>query len=51
MKIYRKKWKEKQLYGYFKRQTMEIAHKITWVWLLSENLNRETESVLLAAPK
>ena len=30
-KITRKpKWKEKQLYGHFKRQTTEISHKKTW---------------------
>ena len=25
-----KKWKEKQLYEYFKRQTKETAYKISW---------------------
>ena len=30
-KLEKKKWEEKQLYGYFKRQTGEIAHEKTWV--------------------
>ena len=36
---------EKQLYGYFKRQTSEK----TWIWLRKGNLKRETESLLIAA--
>ena len=43
------KWKEKQLYGHFKRQTNEISHKKTWIWIRKENLKRETESLLIAA--
>ena len=48
-KITRKqKWGVKQLYGNFKRQTRELSHKKTWVWLEMENLKRETESLLIA---
>ena len=32
-KTLKKKWEEKQLYQYFKRQTSEIAHKKIWTWL------------------
>ena len=44
-----KKLKEKQLYGYFKRQTKDVAHNKTWKWLRRSNLKRETESLLIAA--
>ena len=32
--------KKKQLYGYFKRQTNKIAHKMTWTWQRKGNLWR-----------
>ena len=44
----RQKCEEKQLYGYFKRQTNEISHKKTWTWLRKGNLKRETESLPIA---
>ena len=45
-KITRKqKWEEKQLYGYFKRQTSEISHEKTWTWLRKENLKRERNKI------
>ena len=44
-----KKWKEKQLFGHFRRQTSEISRKKTWSWLRKENVLRETESLLIAA--
>ena len=37
----------KKLYGYFKLQTMEIAHEMTWTWLRKVNLKRENESLLI----
>ena len=44
-KITRKqKWEEKQLYGYFKRQTSEISYVKTWTWLRKGNLKSETDS-------
>ena len=39
----------KQLYGYFEGQTSEILHAKTWRWLKRGDLNRETESLLIAA--
>ena len=30
----KQKQEEKQLYGYFKRQTSKIAHEKTWTWLI-----------------
>ena len=39
----------RQLYGRFKRLISNISHKKTWTWLRKENLNRETESLLIAA--
>ena len=41
-------WEEKQLYGYFKRQTSDISHEKTWTWQRKGNLNRETESLFIA---
>ena len=50
MAITRKqKWEEKQLYGCFKRLTSNISHRKTWTWLRKGNLQRETESLLIAA--
>ena len=43
-KTRKQKWEEKQLYGYFKRQT-EV---ITWTWLRRRKLQKETESLLIA---
>ena len=37
------------MYGHFKRQTGEISHKKTWIWLRKENFKRETESLPIAA--
>ena len=45
----KKKWEEKLLYGHFKRQTSKISHEKTWTWLRNRNLERETESLLIAA--
>ena len=41
----KKKWKEKQLYGYFKQQTGEIVYEKTWLW--KGNLQRVSESLLI----
>ena len=38
------KWGKKQMYGYFKRQTIEISQKKTWP--RKRNLKREKESLL-----
>ena len=43
----KQKWEEKQLYGYFKRQTVEIAHKTVLKWLRKGNLKSETEYLLI----
>ena len=43
-----KKWEEKQLYGYFKRQTKDIAHEMTWTWFTMET-SREKLNLLIAA--
>ena len=43
------KWKKTQLYGYSKRQTDEISHEKTRIWLRKGSCERETESLLLAA--
>ena len=45
----KQKWEEKQLSGYFKRQTSEISHEKTWTWIRKGKLCREAESLLLAA--
>ena len=47
-KTRKQRWKEKQLYGYFKRQTGKISHKMTGTWLWKRNFKRETESLLIA---
>ena len=39
----KEKWEEKQLYGYFKRQTSELSHEKTWTWLRKGNIKRKTE--------
>ena len=33
----------------FQRQTSEISHEKTWIWLKKGNLKKETESLLKAA--
>ena len=43
------KWEEKQLYEYFKRQTIEISHEKYWIWRKKRNLKRETESLQILA--
>ena len=54
-KFRKQKWKENQLYIYiyiyiyFDRQTKEIAHEMTWTWLIKRNLKLETETLLIAA--
>ena len=45
----KQKWKEKQLYGHFKRLINNISHKKTRTWLRKGNFKRETESFLIAA--
>ena len=42
------KSEKKQLYGYFKRQTEEIARKKTWTWLRKGHLMNESESLPIA---
>ena len=50
-KITRKQnWKEKQLYGCFKRLASDISHEKTWTWLRKGNFKKETESLFIAAP-
>ena len=39
IKTRKKKWKEKQVYGYIKQQPGEIARKKTWAGLRKRNLN------------
>ena len=48
IKVRKEKWEEKQLYGYFKWKTGEIAHEKTWTWLQKGNLTRKTESLPIA---
>ena len=36
----KQKWEEKQLYRYFKRQTKEIADKMSGIWLKKRNMER-----------
>ena len=48
----KQKWEEKQLYGYFKRQTSKISHEKSWTWLRNGNIkkkNKKTESLQIAA--
>ena len=40
---------EKQVYGRFKRLINTISHQKIWTWLRKGNLQRETESLLIAA--
>ena len=45
----KQKWEGKQLYGRFKRLINNISHQKTSTWLRKGNLERETESLLIAA--
>ena len=38
---------KKQLNGDFKRQTYEISHKKTWIWLRKVNLKKGIEFLLI----
>ena len=49
--ITRKQCEEKKLYGYFKRQTDEISHEMTWTWLWKGSVKREFDSLLIAEQK
>ena len=42
----KQKWEEKQLYGYFMRQTCKISPEKTWTWLEKEILKKGTKSLL-----
>ena len=42
-------WKEKQLYGRFKRLISNILHEKTRTWLRKRKLKRKTESLLIIA--
>ena len=44
----KQKWEEKQLYGYFKRQTSKISLVKALIWPRKGNLKRETESLIIA---
>ena len=44
----KQKWEEKQLYGCFKRLTIDISHEKTWTSIRKGNFKRETESCLIA---
>ena len=48
-KTRKQKWEEKQLYGYFKRQTAGIAQVKSWSWLRMVNLQRKMGSLITAA--
>ena len=49
-KITRKqKWEENKLYEHFKLETSEITQEKTWTWQRKVKLNRETESLFMAA--
>ena len=45
----KQKWEEKQLYGRFKRIINNISHEKNWTWLRKGNLEKETESLRIAA--
>ena len=40
-KTRKRKWEEKDQYGYFKKQTAEIVNEMTWTWLRKGVLKRE----------
>ena len=50
-KTKKQKLEEKQLYGYFKRQSNEIGQKKTRTWFRKVNLKKETVSLLIVAQK
>ena len=45
----KQKLEEKQLYGYFKRQTREISYENSWIWLWKGIFKRDFESILISA--
>ena len=45
---WKQKWEEKQLYGYFKWQKSKLSHEKCKQWLRKGDLQRETESLLIA---
>ena len=47
--VRKQRWELKQLYERFKRQTVDILHQKTLMWLRKGNLKRETESFRIAA--
>ena len=47
----KQKWEEKQLYGHFKRQTIEISYRKSWTWLRKGSLKKETKSLLIVTQK
>ena len=47
--IKKQKWEEKQLNEHLKRLISDVSHKKTWTWLRKGNLEKETESLLIAA--
>ena len=51
IKTRKQKWEEKQLYGYFKRQTSVIAQEMTSIWLPKGNHQSEAKYLLIAAKK
>ena len=42
-------WEDKALHGQYLRQTEEVRSEQSWVWLQNGDLNRETESLMVAA--
>ena len=44
----RERWKEKPMHGHFIRQTKDIADDMSWAWLRSGTLKRETEPLITA---
>ena len=44
----KRKREEKELYGYFKRQTSEISLEKIWTWLKKGNFKRESELLIVA---
>ena len=45
----KERWIEKPMHGHFIRQTKDIADDMSWIWLRSGALKRETESLITAA--
>ena len=42
-------WEEKALHGQYLRKTKELRSEQSWVWLQNGDLERETESLIVAA--